>query len=183
MRTPPPPIQALLYLCMAGVNISQLVRYARVWSKYEIFLLWGSNLAVQWLRQTMSHGLGFEIWFEIMAAEINQPRGWTELIKSPRADRVFDQLCPHPMSMSGSYPRKSVSNLIITLYAKLYQIVIETNLICDVIIINNKIRHNSFTIFTTRRVLHTEPYFLQNIFILSVWPLRGHLAARGVNNK
>ena len=85
------------------------------------------------------------------------------------------------MSMSGSYPRKSVSNFIITLYAKLYQIVIETNLICDVIIINNKIRHNSFTIFTTRRVLHTEPYFLQNIFILSVWPLRGHLAARGVN--
>ena len=52
----------------------------------------------------------------------------------------------------------------------------------DVIIINNKIRHNSFTIFTTRRVLHTEPYFLQNIFILSVWPLRGHLAARGVTN-
>ena len=128
----------------------------------------------------MSHGLGFEIWFEIMAAEINQPRGWTELIKSPRADRVFDQLCPHPMSMSGSYPRKSVSNFIITLYAKLYQIVIETNLICDVIIINNKIRHNSFTIFTTRRVLHTEPYFLQNIVILSVWPPRGHLAARGV---
>ena len=86
------------------------------------------------------------------------------------------------MSMSGSYARKSVSNFIITLYAKLYQIVIETNLICDVIIINNKKRHNSFTIFTTRRVLHTEPYFLQNIFILSVWPLRGHLAARGVTN-
>ena len=84
------------------------------------------------------------------------------------------------MSMSGSYARKSVSNFIIKLYAKLYQIVIETNLICDVIIINNKKRHNSFTIFTTRRVLHTEPYFLQNIFILSVWPLRGHLAARGV---
>ena len=75
---------------------------------------------------------------------------------------------------------------MITLYAKQYQIVIETNLICDVIIINNKIRHSSFTIFTimfiftTRRVLHTDPYFLQNIFILSVWPLRGHLAARGV---
>ena len=84
------------------------------------------------------------------------------------------------MSMSGSYARKSVSNFIIKLYAKLYRIVIETNLICDVIIINNKKRHNSFTIFTTRRVLHTEPYFLQNIFILSVWPLRGHLAARGV---
>ena len=28
--------------------------------------------------------------------------------------------------------------------------------------------------------LHTDPYFLQNILILSVWPLRGHLAARGV---
>ena len=94
---------------------------------------------------------------------------------------VMNQMVTRVMSMSGSYPRKSVSNFIITLYAKLYQIVIETNLICDVIIINNKIRHNSFTIFTTRRVLHTEPYFLQNIFILSVWPLRGHLAARGVN--
>ena len=70
---------------------------------------------------------------------------------------------------------------MITLYAKQYQNVIETNLICDVIIINS-----SFTIFTimfiftTRRVLHTDPYFLQNICILSVWPLRGHLAARGV---
>ena len=88
------------------------------------------------------------------------------------------------MSMSGSYARKSVSNCIIKLYAKLFQIVIETNLICDVIIINNKKRHNSFTIFTTRRVVHTDPYFLQNIFILSVWPLRGHLAAeisRNVN--
>ena len=84
------------------------------------------------------------------------------------------------MSMSGSYARKSVSNCIRKLYAKLFQIVIETNLICDVIIINNKKRHNSFTIFTTRRVVHTDPYFLQNIFILSVWPLRGHLAARGV---
>ena len=68
------------------------------------------------------------------------------------------------MSMSSSYARKSVSNCIIKLYAKMYQIVIETNLICDVIIINNKKRHNSFILFTTRRVLHTEPYFLQNIF-------------------
>ena len=38
---------------------------------------------------------------------------------------------PVGWSMAGSNVQTSVSNFIITLYAKLYQVVMETNLICD----------------------------------------------------
>ena len=86
--------------------------------------------------------------------------------------------------MSGSYPRKSVSNFIITLYAKLYQIVIETNLICDVIIINNKIRHNSFTIFTTRRNSpHRAVLFAKYFYTKCVAASRPPRCARGKKKK